>query len=59
MYDMHYDLLTIIYYNFKEDNPKSNKERALHDCEMIYKNNNILGGIINLYFMSETDMKEN
>lgn len=58
MYDMHYDLLTILYYNFKENNIKANKQKVLKDCEMIYKNNNILGGIINLYFMSETEMEE-
>lgn len=58
MYDMHYDLLTILYYNFKENNPKANKQKLLSDCEMIYKDNNILGGIINLYFMSESEMEE-
>ena len=58
MYDMHYDLLTILYYNFKENNLKADKQKLLKDCEEIYKNNNILGGIINLYFMSESEMKE-
>lgn len=58
MYDMHYDLLTILYYNFIEKNKKSNKNKMLEDCKNIYKNNNIRGGLINLYFMSSKEMWE-
>lgn len=57
MYDMHYDLLTILYFNFKDNNSLANKQKVIEDCKKIY-NNNILGGLINLYFMSEKEMKE-
>lgn len=58
MYDMHYDLLTIIYYNMKKNNNMANPERIITDCQKIYSNGNIIGGIINLYFMSKEEMKE-
>lgn len=56
MYDSHYDLLTIIYFNLKKYNPKANKEKLINDCINIYKEGNIDGGIINLYFMSPEEM---
>ena len=56
MYDAHYDLLTSIYFNFKKSNPKSNKEKLINDCINIYKEGNVDGGIINLYFMSSYEM---
>ena len=52
MYDMHYDLLTILYCVF---NKKINLK--LKDIKKIY-DNNIIGGIVNLYFMSKQEMKE-
>lgn len=58
MYDAHYDLLTIIYFNLKKDNPKANKDRFISDCIKIYKEGNVDGGIINLYFMSKEEMLE-
>lgn len=58
MYDSHYDLLTIIYFNLKKDNPKANKNKLINDCINIYKNGNVNGGIINLYFMSKEEMVE-
>lgn len=57
MYDMHYDLLTILYYNLKKNNPKANIEKLNQDLINMYKGN-IQGGIINLYFMSEQEMLE-
>lgn len=57
MYDMHYDLLTILYFNFKDGNALSNRKKVIEDCSKIY-NNNILGGLVNLYFMSEKEMKD-
>ena len=56
MYDMHYDLLTILYFNLKRGNKFANKDKLINDCNKIYKNNNIIGGIINLYFMSPKEM---
>ena len=53
MYDMHYDLLTILYYNLKLNNPKANKKKLISD---LFKLRMIKGGIINLYFMSEDEM---
>lgn len=58
MYDIHYDLLTILYFNLKKNNPLANEEKLISDCLKIYKNNNIEGGIINLYFESSVEMKE-
>ncbi len=58
MYDSHYDLLTIIYFNLKKDNPKANTEKLINDCINIYKDGNVDGGIINLYFMSPKEMIE-
>ncbi|MBR3161537.1 MAG: membrane dipeptidase [Bacilli bacterium] len=55
MYDMHYDLLTILYYNYKLNNKYSNIHKLINDCKNIY-NNNIIGGIINLFFMSPNEM---
>lgn len=55
MYDMHYDLLTILYYNLKKNNPKANINKLKHDLTAMYQGD-IKGGIINLYFMSEEEM---
>ena len=55
MYDMHYDLLTILYYNFKKNNKYANISKLINDCKKIYSNN-IRGGIVNLYFMSSDEM---
>lgn len=57
MYDAHYDLLTILYFNCKTNNKYSNYQKLITDCTNIY-NNNIIGGIINLYFMSKEEMLE-
>ncbi len=51
MYDCHYDLLTYIYMN--RNNLKEVKQR----CNKIF-NNNITGGIFNLFYMSEKEMYE-
>ena len=56
MYDSHYDLLTILYFNFKQNNMLVNKEKCIGDCKRIYKQDNVNGGIINLYFMSLEEM---
>ncbi len=58
MYDMHYDLLTILYFNMMENNKFANKEKLIKDLRKIYRQDNILGGIINLYFMPPDEMKE-
>ena len=55
MYDMHYDLLTILYYNNIKGNKYANVNKVIEDCKNIYSNN-IKGGIINLYFMSYKEM---
>ena len=58
MYDVHYDLLTILYSNFLEYNDKKDINKALNICKKIYNDNNIKGGIINLYFMNDYEMRE-
>ena len=57
MFDMHYDLLTILYFNYKKNNPLGNPQKFIEDCKRIYHNDNIIGGIVNLYFQSQHEMK--
>lgn len=57
MYDMHYDLLTILYFNMTPNNKYANCKKMIHDLKQIYQNN-ICGGIINLYFMTPEEMIE-
>lgn len=52
MYDMHFDLLTIVYCIF---NKKINLD--IDYIKKIYKDN-VIGGIVNLYFMSKQEMQE-
>ena len=49
MYDCHYDLLTYIYMN------KDNLKEVKKHCDKIF-NNNITGGIFNLFYMSKKEM---
>ena len=52
MFDLHYDLLTQIYIN---------KEEVAYLKEYfkkVYNNQNIIGGIFNLFYMSPKEMKE-
>lgn len=51
MYDSHYDLLTYIYMN------KTNLDEVKVHCKEI-SNNNLNGGIFNLFYMSEKEMEE-
>ena len=51
MVDCHYDLLTYIYIN------KNNLKKVKKHCEKIFENN-ITGGIFNLFYMSPQEMKE-
>ena len=50
MYDCHYDLLTYIYMN------KHNLNEVKEHCNKIF-NENIKGGIFNLFYMSEDEMQ--
>lgn len=50
MYDCHYDLLTYIYMN------KNNLNEVKKHCNKIF-DKNIKGGIFNLFYMSEEEMK--
>lgn len=49
MFDCHYDLLTYIYMN------RRNLRPVILHCRKIF-NNNITGGIFNLFYMSEQEM---
>lgn len=49
MFDCHYDLLTYIYMN------RRNLRPVISYCRKIF-NNNITGGIFNLFYMSEKEM---
>ncbi len=51
MFDLHYDLLTYIYMN------KYDLRKVKKHCNKIF-NNNITGGIFNLFYMSPKEMQE-
>jgi len=51
MFDLHYDLLGYIYMN------KNNINKIKKHCNRIFKNN-ITGGIFNLFYMTEEELKE-
>ena len=51
MYDCHYDLLTYIYMN------RNDLSEVKQHCKAIF-NHGIQGGIFNLFYMSEQEMKE-
>jgi membrane dipeptidase len=53
MIDMHYDLLTIAYLAMKNNQLQEFEK----DYNVIYNNQNIIGGIVNLYFMSRDEME--
>ena len=52
IYDNHYDLLT--YILMKQDSP----EFLMDLCGEIYKKDNVIGGIINTYYIQKKQMKE-
>lgn len=57
MFDMHYDLLTILYWiNMKK--PIEERLVILEKIKKFYNKNNIIGGCINLYFMGEEQMEK-
>lgn len=51
MFDCHYDLLTYIYINI------NSLKKVKKHCKEIFKDN-ITGGILNLFYMSPKEMKE-
>ena len=51
MFDLHYDLLTYIYMN------KDNLKEVKRHFKKIF-NNNITGGIFNLFYMSYEEMQD-
>ena len=53
MIDLHYDLLSILYYCYKK-----NDFRYIKKLQEYYKENNVRGVVANLYFMNEEEMKE-
>ena len=52
MFDCHYDLLTYILMKKKE------KDFLKSYCKKVYRKDNITGGIFNLFYMTEKEMKE-
>lgn len=52
MFDCHYDLLTCILMK------KNNKNFLIDYCKRVYNKNNITGGIFNLFYMAQKEMKE-
>lgn len=58
MFDVHYDLLTILYFNFMKNNKYADSKKCIKDINKIYREDNIMGGIIDLYFMNQNEMFE-
>lgn len=52
MFDCHYDLLTYILMK------KNDKDFLKRYCDKVYTQNNITGGIFNLFYMSPDEMEE-
>lgn len=52
VYDCHYDLLT--YILMKKDDPVF----LVDLCKDLYNSNNVIGGLVNTYYMMPTEMKE-
>lgn len=53
MIDLHYDLLSILYYCYKRDDFD-----YIKTIQRYYQENGVRGVVANLYFMSEDEMKE-
>lgn len=53
MIDLHYDLLSILYYCYKK-----NDFSYIKKVQEYYKENEVRGVVANLYFMNEVEMKE-
>lgn len=58
MYDMHYDLLTILYVYLNKKNKYYSEEKLKEILDNIYQYQNVKGGIINLYFTPAEEMLE-
>lgn len=56
MFDMHYDLLSRLYYDYIKYGEVTNNTK--NDLKKIFNSSNIVGGFINLYFMNEKEMYE-
>ena len=53
MIDLHYDLLSILYYCYKK-----NDFHYIKKLQEYYKENEVRGVVANLYFMNEEEMKD-
>lgn len=58
MYDMHFNLLTILYWKMKRHGDFQEIGDFILELPLIYNQYNIIGGIINLYFDSIEDMQK-
>ena len=52
MFDLHYDLLTYVYMN------RYNLDKVRKHLNKLFSNENITGGIFNLFYMSPKEMKD-
>ena len=52
VFDSHYDLLTYILIK------KDDRDFLIRLCHEIYRKDNVIGGLINTYYMPKKDMKE-
>lgn len=53
MIDLHYDLLSILYYSYKRDDFS-----YIKTLQKYYQENRVRGVVANLYFMSDDEMKK-
>lgn len=58
IFDNHYDLLSIAKFRCDINNKFYNPDELIKICNELYNKNNVIGGIINLFFMSKEEMME-
>lgn len=58
MYDMNFELLTMLYYYFKRHKTYERLDEFILNLSTLYKNEYFLGGIVNLFFTDVNIMKE-
>lgn len=58
MYDMNFELLTMLYYYFKRHKSYDHLDEFILALSTLYKNEKFFGEIVNLFFKDDKEMKE-
>lgn len=58
MYDMNFELLTMLYYYFKRHETYDRLDEFILALSALYKNEKFFGGIVNLCFTTDDKLKE-